>query len=214
MVTSAFIVNSAIAWYIAVVLQIPIASKRPNLRLISLDTAEARRARTFVRRLVSIALVSWLLAGSLFLVWLGDGVPRLILIAAAAAIGFLCLRALHRMHSHFVGFMRFWHMSAVASVFALFAIWTLGLVLDAQPPFGRVLATLAILTAMPLLYRMDRFVLARIKRRMIGRVARSRRLYIPKEGEGDAEQLRPPLNPPQRPEPPPAAPHTHPAPPA
>jgi small-conductance mechanosensitive channel len=190
MVTSAFIINSAIAWYIAIVLQIPIASKRPNLRLVSLDAAEARRARTFVRRVVAIALVSWLVAESLFLVWLGDGVPRLILIAAAAVIGFLCLRALHRMHSHFVGFMRFWHILAVASVFALFAIWTLGLVLDAEPPFGRVLATLAILTAMPLLYRMDRFVLARIKRRMIGRVARSRRIYIPKEGDGDAEELR------------------------
>jgi small-conductance mechanosensitive channel len=79
---------------------------------------------------------------------------------------------------------------AVVSVFALFATWTLGLLLDDEPPFGRVIATLAILTAMPLLYRMDRFVLARIKRRMIGRVARSRRIYIPKEGDGDAEELR------------------------
>jgi len=36
--------------------------------------------------------------------------------AAAAAIGFACLLALHSMHSHFVGFMRFWHILAVASV--------------------------------------------------------------------------------------------------
>jgi small-conductance mechanosensitive channel len=190
MVTSAFIINSAIAWFIAVVLQIPIANKRPNLRLIPLDREEAKRARNFVRRVVSIGLGSWLLAESLFLVWLGDGVPRLILIAAAAVIGFLCLRALHNMHSHFVGFMRFWHLLAVVSVFALFATWTLGLLLDDEPPFGRVIATLAILTAMPLLYGMDRLVLARIKRRMIGRAARSRTIYIPKDGEGDAEELR------------------------
>jgi len=134
MVTGAFIVNSAIAWFIAIVLQIPISYKRPNLRLISLDQAEAKRGRDFVRRVVAIALVSWVLAESLFLVWLGDGVPRLILIAAAAVIGFLCLRALHNMHTHFIGFMRFWHALAVISVFALFATWTLGLLLDDEPP--------------------------------------------------------------------------------
>ncbi len=189
MVTGAFIVNSAIAWFIAIVLQIPISYKRPNLRLISLDRAEAKRGRDFVRRVVSVALVSWVLAESLFLVWLGDGVPRLILIAAAAVIGFLCLRALHNMHTHFIGFMRFWHALAVISVFALFATWTLGLLLDDEPPYGRVLATLAILTAMPLLYGVDRLVLAHLKRRMVGRIARFRTIYIPQQGEGDAEDL-------------------------
>src|SRR5260221_12139226 len=37
---------------------------------------------------------------------------------------------------------------------------------------------------------MVRLVLARMKRRMIGRIARSRRIYLPKEGDGDAEELR------------------------
>ena len=191
MVTSALIVNSAVAWVIAVLLQLPIAAKRPALRLWPLDDAQAKRGRTFVHRVVGIATGAWLLAESLFLMWLGDGVPRLILIAAAAAIGLLCLRALSRLRNRFHGFMWFWHKLAVISVFGLFLTWSLGLLLIDEPPFGRVLATLGILMAMPLLDDVSGLVLARIRRRMAGDTAPTRRIYMPKAGEGDVEELRP-----------------------
>jgi small-conductance mechanosensitive channel len=189
MVTSALIINSSVAWFIAVLLLLPVAAKRPHLRLLPIDDAGAKRARNVVRRVVVTAATSWLLAESLFLVWLGDGVPRLILIAAAAVVGIFWLRALSRLRHRFTGFMWFWHKLAVISVFALFMTWTFGLLLDDQPPFNRVIATLAILTAMPLLDDIGIVVLARFKRRMAGDRAPTRRIYMPKAGEGDAEEL-------------------------
>jgi small-conductance mechanosensitive channel len=189
MVTGAVIVNSAVAWLIAVLLLLPIAAKRPNVRLLPIDDAQAKRARNFVRRVVVTGAASWLLAESLFLVWLGDGVPRLILIAAAAVIGVFWLRALSRLRHRFTGFMWFWHKLAAISVFALFLTWTLGLLLDDQPPFHRVIATLAILMAMPLLDDIGIVVLGRLKRRMEGNRISTRRIYAPKAGEGDAEEL-------------------------
>jgi small-conductance mechanosensitive channel len=190
MVTSALIINAAVAWLIAIILQLPIAPKRPALRLLPLDDEQAKRARNFVRRVVVTAAASWLLAEGLFLVWLGDGVPRLILIAAAAAIGVFWLRALSRLRHRFTGFMWFWHKLAVISVFALFVTWCLGLLLDDQPPFHRVVATLAILMAMPLLDDISIVVLGRLKRRMAGDRAPTRLIYMPKAGEGDAEELK------------------------
>src|SRR5260221_7940322 len=59
MVTSAVIINSAIAWFVAVVLQLPIAAKRPALRLLPLDEAQARRARDLVRRGLGVAARGW-----------------------------------------------------------------------------------------------------------------------------------------------------------
>jgi moderate conductance mechanosensitive channel len=188
MVTSALIINAAVAWFIAIVLQLPIAAKRPALRLLPLDDAQAKRARNFVRRVVVTAAASWLLAESLFLVWLGDGVPRVILIAAAAVIAIFWLRALSRLSYRFTGFMWFWHKLAVLSVFALFVVWCLGLLLDDQPPFHRVIATLAILIAMPLLDDISIAVLGRLKRRMAGDRAPPRLIYMPKSGD-DAEDL-------------------------
>ena len=190
MVTSAVAINSAVAWFIAVVLQLPVAYKRPGLRLLPLDEVQAKRARDFVRRVVGVAAGSWLLAESLFLVWLGDGVPRLILIVAAAVIGLFCLRALSRLRRRFTGFMWFWHKLAIVSVFGLFLTWALGLLLVDEPPFGRVLATLGILMAMPLLDDISVLVLRRIKHRMEGDRAPTRRIYVPKTGENDVEELR------------------------
>ena len=189
MVTGALIINSAVAWFIAILLLLPVAAKRPNLRLLPIDDAQAKRARDFVRRVVVIGAASWLLAESLFLVWLGDGVPRIILIAAAAVIGVFWLRALSRLRHRFTGFMWFWHKLAAISVFALFFTWSFGLLLDDQPPFHRVIATLAILVAMPLLDDIAIVMLARLKRRMAGDRVATRRIYAPKAGEGDAEEL-------------------------
>jgi small-conductance mechanosensitive channel len=189
MVTGAVIINSAVAWFIAILLLLPVAAKRPNLRLLPIDDAQAKRARNFVRRVVVTGAASWLLAESLFLVWLGDGVPRIILIAAAAVIGVFWLRALSRLRHRFTGFMWFWHKLAAISVFALFFTWSFGLLLDDQPPFHRVLATLAILVAMPLLDDIAIVMLGRLKRRMAGDRTPTRRIYAPKAGEGDAEEL-------------------------
>jgi small-conductance mechanosensitive channel len=189
MVTSAVIINSAVAWFIAILLLLPVAAKRPSLRLLPIDDAQAKSARNFVRRVVVVGAASWLLAESLFLVWLGDGVPRIILIAAAAVIGVFWLRALSRLRHRFTGFMWFWHKLAAISVFALFFTWSFGLLLDDQPPFHRVIATLAILVAMPLLDDIAIVMLARLKRRMAGDRAPARRIYAPKAGEGDAEEL-------------------------
>ncbi|HEX3498518.1 MAG TPA: hypothetical protein VHT04_04280 [Stellaceae bacterium] len=58
MVTSAVIINSAVAWFIAILLLLPIAAKRPNFRLLPIDDAQAERARNFVRRVVVTAAAS------------------------------------------------------------------------------------------------------------------------------------------------------------
>lgn len=187
MVTGAILINSAIAWVADVVIGVPFAAKRSGLRLLPLSDDEAHTLRVFLRRIIALGVASWLVAESLFLVRLGDGVPRIILIAASLVIGALCLRALSRIppRSHFD---RMWHGLAIFSVFGLIVTWALGLLLEVAPPIGRVLGTLAVLAATPLADGMIRLLLGRVKRRLAG-VARPRTIYIPAENE-DAEALQ------------------------
>jgi small-conductance mechanosensitive channel len=186
-VAGAALTNSAIAWLGVIVLGVPLAAKRPGLRLLPLDDAQARRARAFLHRVVVIGTASWLLAESLFLVWLGDGVPRIILIAASLVIGVVCFRALSHMTRR-TYFERIWHRLALVSVFGLIATWAEGLLLAVEPPIGRVLGTLAILAAMPLADGMIRLLLHRVKRRLAGIAPPPRRIFAP-DAQSDVEAL-------------------------
>jgi hypothetical protein len=181
---SAVLVNSVVAWIAAVVLAVPLAANRPGLRLLPLDDDEARVALRFLRRVIVIGAASWLVAESLFLVWFGDGVPRLILLAASIVIGVLCLHALRRM-SRLTHFERMWRYLAVASVFGLIVTWAHGLLLAAEPPIGRVLGTLGILAAMPLVDGMIRLMLGRVRRHLAAVVAPPRRIFAPDESDAD-----------------------------
>jgi small-conductance mechanosensitive channel len=190
MVLSAIIVNSAVAWGALVLIELPIAVGRPGLRLFTFGDGPAQRSRDLARRVVGLGIASWLLAECLYLVWIGSGLPRLILIVAAIAIAFMCLRVLLRLTPVFHGFQKIWHHLAVISVFGVFLTWADGLLVESQPPFGRVLGTLAILAAMPLIDEMSQLVLRRIRHRLSGVRAASRTIYVPSSvGEDDVESL-------------------------
>ncbi|MDB5411236.1 MAG: mechanosensitive ion channel family protein [Rhodospirillales bacterium] len=191
MVLSAVIVNSAVAWFVLVLVELPVAVRRPALRLFPFDGAAARRGRDAMRRVVVLGIVAWLLAECLYLAWIGSGLPRLILIVAAVAIAVMCLRILWRVAPYFHGFGKIWHRLAVISVFGILLTWVHGLLLLSQPPFGRVLGTLAILGAMPLIDELGQLVLRRIRRHLAAYRAASRTIYVPSSvGEDDIEALR------------------------
>jgi small-conductance mechanosensitive channel len=191
MVLSAILVNSAVAWLVLVLIELPIAATRPGLRLFPFGDGPAQRSRDLARRVVGVGIAAWLLAECLFLVWIGGGLPRLILILAAAAIAFMCLRVLFRLARYFHGLRRIWHRLAVASVFGILLTWMDGLLVMSQPPFGRVIGTLAILAAMPLIDEMSQLVLGRIRHRLAGFRAAARTIYVPTStGEDDVESLR------------------------
>ncbi|MBV9521521.1 MAG: mechanosensitive ion channel family protein [Alphaproteobacteria bacterium] len=185
MVMSAVIVNITVAWIAFLALAFPLGAGRRGLRLLPMEDAAAAQARRFLRRVIALGTASWLLAESLFLVWIGDGVPRLILILAAVAIAILCLRQLARWRRGLSRLERIWHHLAVISVFGLTLTWTLGLLLDNAPPFGRVLGTLAILLALALADGAVRLLLARVKRSLARATTPPRRIYVPDADSGD-----------------------------
>ncbi len=186
-VLSAAIVNVAVAWFAFALLSQPLAALRPGLRCLPLDDATARRIHRFLRRVIALGAIGWIAAESLFLLWIGDGVPRLILIATAVAIAVLCLRELARLRPRLARFERIWHHLAVISVFGLVLTWIDGLLIDSAPPFGRVLGTLAILLGLPLADGVTLLVLGRVKRRLAQVTAPARRIYVPDAQGADGE---------------------------
>jgi small-conductance mechanosensitive channel len=180
----AFFQSSTIGWAAYVILSQPFAAERPNLRLVPLGNGEARRARRILARIITTAMVPWIVAQGLFYLWFGDGLPHLIIITASVVVGFMCLRALYNLRPFLHGFARYWHSLAVLSVFGLGATWVLGVLLLPMPPFDRVLGTLVVLGAMPAFDSMVALMLRQLRARLLRRHSAERLIFVPgDEGE-------------------------------
>src|SRR6516225_2360324 len=99
-VVSLIISTSVVAWLLVVVLSLPLAVSRPGLRCVPLGDREAATIRRFIGR---IGAVSWMIVVSLYLSWVGDGLPRLVLVVVGLVICAMSLRALARTRSRFSG---------------------------------------------------------------------------------------------------------------
>ena len=194
--SSGLVQSSTIGWAAYVILAQPFSAERPNLRLVPLDDAEARRARRVLARIIATAMVPWIVAEGLFYLWFGDGLPHLIIITASFVVGFMCLRALHSLRPHLRGFARYWHSLAVLSVFGLGATWVLGVLLLPMPPFDRVLGTLIVLASMPAFDSMVALVLRQVKDRLLRRHAAARLIFVPGD---EGEPLQPMAQPAETP---------------
>jgi len=136
-VASLIISTSVVAWLLIVVLSLPPAVSRPGLRYVPLSDRKAAEVRRFILRIVSLGAVSWITVVSLYLSWVGDGLPRLVLVVVGLVIGATSLHALGRIRSRFNGFAKLCHKLARFGVISLTAIWCIALLSRRLPPFGR-----------------------------------------------------------------------------
>ena len=179
MVASTIISTSAVAWLFVAILSVPLAVGRPGLRCVPLDDREAAAVRRFIRQVVTFAAASWIITASLYLTWVGEGLPRLLLILAGLVICAMSLRALARIRFRLSGFGKICHNLAVVSVFGLGATWTIGLFSSGKPPLRPVLLTILILAALPAADGMAALLLERLRRRLIRSGEAPRRIYAP-----------------------------------
>ena len=138
-VASLIISTSVVAWLLIVVLSLPLAVSRPGLRCVPLSDREAAAIRRFVARIVTLGAVSWITVVSLYLSWVGDGLPRLVLVVVGLVIGATSLYALGRIRSCFNGFANLCHKLARFGVIGLTVIWSGALLSRRLPPFWPVL---------------------------------------------------------------------------
>jgi hypothetical protein len=79
-VASLIVSTSVVAWLLTAVLALPLAVDRPGLRLVPLDNQEAAAIRRLLARIVVLGAASWMIGVSLYLSWVGEGFPRLLLV--------------------------------------------------------------------------------------------------------------------------------------
>jgi small-conductance mechanosensitive channel len=195
MTASALVTDAAVAWIAAVVVAAPLAAGRPGLRLLHVGDGDARWARGVLRRIIVTGGGAWLVSETLYRTWLGDGLARIVLIAATAAIAWMSLAALARIRARLRGFARLWDGLAVVSVFGLGIVFILGLLIDVNAAFDRVLGTAAILIALPLADGVSLFLLLRLKAHFGRRQApTTRTIFVPAATETEAlERIEKPL---------------------
>jgi small-conductance mechanosensitive channel len=124
---------------------------------------------------------------SLYLTWIGEGLPRLLLILAGLVICTISLRALARIRSRLSGFGRIWHILAVFSVFGLGAAWIVQLLFGSRPPLRPILLTILVLAALPAADGIATLLLNRLKQRLMQTRKASRRIYAPAADLKDEE---------------------------
>ena len=112
-VASLIISTSVVASLLIVVLAVPLAVGRPGLRCVPLDDREAAAIRRFILQVVALGAASWIIGVSLYLSWVGDGLPRLLLVLVGLVICAMSLRALAKIRARFSGFARVYHRLAV-----------------------------------------------------------------------------------------------------
>ena len=187
MVASTIISMSVSAWLAVVLLSLPLAADRPWLRSVPLDDHEAAAVRRFIGQVVALGAASWTVAMSLYLTWIGEGLPRLLLILAGLVICTISLRALARIQSRLSGFGRIWHILAVFSVFGLGAAWIVQLLFGSRPPLRPILLTILVLAALPAADGIATLLLNRLKQRLMQTRKASRRIYAPAADLKDEE---------------------------
>jgi hypothetical protein len=186
---AALLSDATIAWLVAKLVTLPFAPRRPHLRLLPIGDVAAVWGVRVIRRLILIGAGSWLVAEALYMTWVGHGIARLIVIAGTVAIAVYALDALVKMRPRLTGFARLWNKIAAISVFGLGITWIIGLLLDVEAHFGKVLATLAILAALPLADGMLLVLYRSLVRRFAGVPRRTRAVFMP-AGADEAEEMR------------------------
>jgi small-conductance mechanosensitive channel len=187
MVAGSLLTDTAVAWLAIDILSVPLAVDRAAQRLVPLDNVDAAATRRFLRFIIGFGAGSWIVAESLFFVWLGDGVPRLILISAAAVVTAACLRRLSQLRPRLRRVGQLWGVVALVSLPVLFVTWVLGLVLQGEPPFTRVIGSLVILAALPAANGIVRMLLRAIQPRLARNEMPVRTIYAPSAAGDEAE---------------------------
>jgi small-conductance mechanosensitive channel len=187
MVASLIISTSVVAWLLIVILSLPLAVGRPGLRCVPLDDREVTAIRRFIGRIVGLGAASWIIGVSLYLSWVGQGFPRLLLVLTGLAICVMSLRALARIRSQLHGFGRMCHRLAEFAVIGLAVIWSVALLSGGLPPFWPVLLSIMILAGLPAADGMAALLLDRLKQRLVRTGKASRRIYAPAADLEDEE---------------------------
>jgi len=182
--------TSIVAWLLFVVLSLPLAVNRPGLRCVPLSDREAAEIRRFIARIVTLGAVSWITVVSLYLSWVGDGLPRLVLVVVGLVIGAISLHGLGRMRARFNGFAKTCHRLAEFGVIGLTLIWSVELLSRRLPPFWPVLLSVIILAGLPTVDGMTTLFLDRFQRRLVQSGQASRRIFTPSD-DPEAEELTP-----------------------
>ena len=182
--------TSIVAWLLFVVLSLPLAVNRPGLRCVPLSDREAAEIRRFIARIVTLGAVSWITVVSLYLSWVGDGLPRLVLVVVGLVIGAISLHGLGRMRARFNGFAKTCHRLAELGVIGLTLIWSVALLSRRLPPFWPVLLSVIILAGLPTVDGMTTLFLDRFQRRLVQSGQASRRIFTPSD-DPEAEELTP-----------------------
>ena len=195
-VVSLIISTSVVAWLLVVVLSLPLAISRPGLRCVPLGDREAAAIRRFIGRIVTLGAVSWIIVVSLYLSWVGDGLPRLVLVAVGLVICAMSLRALVRIRSRFSGFAKICHRLAGFGVIGLAVVWCVALLSRRLPPFWPVLLSVIVLAGLPAADGMAALLLNRLQRRLIHSGPASRRIFTPSDDPdgGELTALEKPLD--------------------
>ena len=187
-VVSLIISTSVVAWLLVVVLSLPLAVSRPGLRCIPLGDREAAGIRLFIGRIVTLGAVSWIIVVSFYLSWVGDGLPRLVLVAVGLVICAMSLRALVRLRSSFSGFAKICHRLAGFGVIGLTVVWCVALLSRRLPPFWPVLLSVIVLAGLPAADGMAALLLNRLQRRLLHSGPASRRIFTPSD-DPEADEL-------------------------
>ena len=182
--------TSIVAWLLFVVLSLPLAVNRPGLRCVPLGDREAAEIRRFIARIVTLGAVSWITVVSLYLSWVGDGLPRLVLVVVGLVIGAISLHGLGRMRARFNGFAKTCHRLAEFGVIGLTLIWSVELLSRRLPPFWPVLLSVIILAGLPTVDGMTTLFLDRFQRSLVQSGQASRRIFTPSD-DPEAEELTP-----------------------
>ena len=182
--------TSIVAWLLFVVLSLPLAVNRPGLRCVPLSDREAAEIRRFIARIVTLGAVSWITVVSLYLSWVGDGLPRLVLVVVGLVIGAISLHGLGRMRARFNGFAKTCHRLAELGVIGLTLIWSVELLSRRLPPFWPVLLSVIILAGLPTVDGMTTLFLDRFQRSLVQSGQASRRIFTPSD-DPEAEELTP-----------------------
>jgi small-conductance mechanosensitive channel len=196
-VASLVISTSVVAWLLFVVLSLPLAVGRPGLRCVPLDDREAAAIRQFIGRIVTLGAATWIIGVSLYLSWVGEGLPRLLLVAVGLVICAMSLRALARIRSRLSGFARICHKLAGFGVIGLTVIWSVALLSGRLPPFWPVLLSIMILAGLPATDGMAALLLDRLQRRLVRSGQTPRRIFTPSD-DPEAEELAAVEKPPDR----------------
>jgi len=187
-VASLIISTSIVAWLLIVVLSAPLAVGRSGLRCVPLDEREAAAIRRFIQRVVALGAASWIIGVSLYLSWVGDGLPRLLLVLVGLVICAMSLRALAKIRTRFSGFARAYHRLVGFGVIGLTVIWSVALLSGRLPPFWPVLLSIMILAGLPTADGMAALLLGLLRQRLLQPGQASRRIFRP-SGDPEEEEL-------------------------